>query len=94
MLACLGLWVQPAFHLPDPVFESTRGFGVLDKLGAERPEAIFQIILALAAIETFTLFKDGQGDEPGDLGFDPLELKKYFKLDDPSNFEEMQLKGQ
>lgn len=92
MLACLGLWVQPAFHLPDPVFDSTAGYGVLNQLGADRPEAIVQILLAIAAVETFTLFKNGQGEEPGDLGFDPLELQKFYKMDDPVNREAMQLK--
>jgi len=91
MLACLGLWTQPGLHLPDEVFSSTGGIGALQKLGAERPEAIFQIVAAIAAVETFTLFKDGQG-EAGDLGWDPLELQKYFKMDDPSNRESMQLK--
>ena len=91
MLACLGLWTQPGLHLPDPVFDSQGGIGALQKLGAERPEAIFQIVAAIAAVETFTLFKDGQG-EAGDLGWDPLELQKYFKMDDPDNRESMQLK--
>ena len=91
MLACLGLWTQPGLHLPDPVFDSTGGIGALQKLGEERPEAIFQIVAAIAAVETFTLFKDGQG-EAGDLGWDPLELQKYFKMDDASNREAMQLK--
>ena len=61
MLAALGLSVQPAFHLPDPVFDTTLGYGAVTKLFAERPEAIWQILLALAAIETSSLFKNGQG---------------------------------
>ncbi len=91
MLACLGLWTQPGLHLPDSVFDSTGGIGALKKLGEERPEAIFQIVAAIAAVETFTLFKDGQG-EAGDLGWDPLELQMYFKMDDADNREAMQLK--
>jgi len=92
MLAALGLSVQPAFHLPDPVFDSTAGYGVVTKLYSERPEAIWQILLALAAIETFSLFKNGQGSA-GDLGFDPLNLQTKLGLrDDPAKFEEMQLR--
>lgn len=92
MLAALGLSVQPAFHLPDPVFDSTLGFGVVTKLYNERPEAIWQILLALAAVETFSLFKNGQGSA-GDLGFDPLDLQTKLGLkDDSEKFQAMQLK--
>ena len=45
--------------------------GAVTKLIAERPEAIYQIITAIAAIEVVTLFKNGQG-AAGDLGFDPV----------------------
>lgn len=100
MLAALGLSVQPVFHLPDPVFDSTlgtlsihsphnwlysngcpyfSGYGVVTKLFAERPEAVWQILLALAAIETFSLFKNGQGSA-GDLGFDPLNLQVQLNI--------------
>lgn len=92
MLAALGLSVQPVFHLPDPVFDSTLGYGVVAKLYAERPEAIWQILLALAAVETLSLFKNGQG-EAGDLDWDPLNLKEKLGLNaDSSKFEEMQLR--
>jgi hypothetical protein len=92
MLAALGLSVQPVFHLPDAVFDSTAGFGVVTKLYAERPEAIWQILTALAAIETFSLFRDGQG-EAGDLNFDPLNLQEKLGLNaDKSKMKEMQLR--
>ncbi len=92
MLAALGLSVQPVFHLPDKVFDSTLGYGVVSKLYAERPEAIWQILLAIAAVETFSLFKNGQG-VAGDLGFDPLDLQTKLKLkEDPNKFAEMQLR--
>lgn len=92
MLAALGLSVQPAFHLPDKVFESTAGYGAVTQLYNERPEAIWQIVLALAAIETFSLFKNGQGSA-GDLGFDPLNLQTKLGLkDDSAKFAEMQLR--
>lgn len=92
MLAALGLSVQPVFHLPDPVFESSLGYGALAKLYSERPEAIFQIILALAAVETVSLFKNGQG-VAGDLEWDPLDLQNKLGLKaDPEKFVEMQLR--
>jgi hypothetical protein len=91
MLACLGLWVQPAYHLPDSVFESTAGYGALEKLWAERPEAVIQIVLAIAAVETLSLFKNGQGTA-GDLEWDPLGLQELFKFDVDDNKRKMQLK--
>eukprot|EP00599_Poterioochromonas_sp_BG-1_P014345 CAMPEP_0173163066 /NCGR_PEP_ID=MMETSP1105-20130129/19695_1 /TAXON_ID=2985 /ORGANISM="Ochromonas sp., Strain BG-1" /LENGTH=324 /DNA_ID=CAMNT_0014083043 /DNA_START=78 /DNA_END=1052 /DNA_ORIENTATION=+ len=89
MLAALGLSVQPAFHLPDAVFDSTLGYGAVTKLYQERPEAIWQILLALAAVETFSLFKNGQGSA-GDLGFDPLNLQSKL-YSDPEKFQKVQL---
>lgn len=66
--------------------------GAVTKLMAERPEAVWQILTAIAAIETVTLFKNGQG-AAGDLGFDPLDLqtKLGFKSDQ-SLFDEMKLR--
>jgi hypothetical protein len=92
MLAALGLSVQPVFHLPDPVFDSTRGYGALSKVFQERPEAVFQILAAIAAVEVFTLFKNGQGTA-GDLGFDPLNLQQKLGLNaDKDKYQEMQLR--
>ena len=91
MLAALGLFIQPLFHLPDAVFDSTAGYGAVTKLYAERPEAIWQILAALAAIETASLFNNGQG-KGGDLGWDPLNFKAKYKLDDPDAFNLMQLR--
>ena len=92
MLAALGLSVAPVYHLPDPVFESSLGYGALSKLWSERPEAVVQIVLALAAIEVSTLFKNGQGSA-GNLGWDPLNLKTKLGLtEDSAKFEEYQLR--
>ena len=92
MLAALGLSTSPIYHLPDPVFESSLGYGALNKLWAERPEAIVQIIAAIAAVEVSSLFKNGQGSA-GDLGWDPLNLQTKLGLkSDPEKFEEMQLR--
>lgn len=92
MLAALGLWIAPVAHFNDPVFDTGLGLGAVTKLYAERPEALWQIVLALAAIETVTLFKDGQG-AAGDLGFDPLGYKEQLGLNkSPEKFEAMQLR--
>ena len=77
MLASLGLFIQPIFHLPDEVFSSKAGYGALSQLYNERPEAIWQIVVALGLIETSSLFTNGQG-EAGDLGFDPLNFKAKY----------------
>eukprot|EP01038_Epipyxis_sp_PR26KG_P011707 gene11707-15672_t len=92
MLAALGLSVQPILHLPDTVFDSTAGYGALVKVFAERPQAVWQILSALAVIETVTLFKDGQGTA-GDFGWDPLNLKSSLGFNsDESKFDEMKLR--
>lgn len=90
MLASLGLSVAPVVHLPDTVFDSTLGYGAVTKLYAERPEAIWQIIAAIAAVEVSTLFQNGQG-VAGDLGWDPLSLQTKLKLQG-DKLEEMQLR--
>jgi len=74
------------------LLHSTLGYGAVTKLYTERPEAIFQILLALAAIETASLFKNGQG-VAGDLEWDPLDLQNKLGLNaDPAKKEEMQLR--
>lgn len=88
MLAFLGLLTSPLFHLPDAVFESRGGIDAVTKLYNERPEALWQIILALGAIETFTLFKNGQG-QAGDLGFDPLNFKAKYENDPNMQLKEL-----
>jgi Chlorophyll A-B binding protein len=77
--------------MPD-IFHYFLSQGAVTKLMAERPEAVWQIVTAIAAIETVTLFKNGQG-AAGDLGFDPLDLqtKLGFK-EDQSLFDEMKLR--
>ena len=89
MLAFLGLIIQPIFHLPDAVFTAGNGgYGSLVTLYNDRPQAIWQILTALAAIETGALFRGlGAG---GDFEWDPLNYKKQYKLDDPENFASFQ----
>jgi hypothetical protein len=92
MLAALGLLTQPLLHLPDPVFDTTLGFGAVTKLYTERPEAVWQILFAITVTEVTSLFKNGQGSS-GDLGFDPLNLKEQLGYNkDPKKFEAAQLR--
>lgn len=87
MLASLGLFIPPLYHLPDEVFSSKAGYGALSQIYNERPEAIWQILVALGLIETSSLFTNGQG-AAGDLGFDPLNFKAKYA----SQSEAMQLR--
>ena len=77
MTAALGLLFAPLFPLPDKVFEAQGGLAALSKISAERPEAIWQIITAIAAVETASLLK-GDSTGAGDLGFDPLGFKSKY----------------
>merc|ERR1712146_674854 len=38
------------------------------------------------------LLTENEDAEPGDLGWDPLNLQKAFRLDDPDNMSAMKLK--
>lgn len=79
MLAALGLFVQPFVHLPDAVFDSVKGYGAATQVFEQRPWAIWQILIALAAIETSTLFTGKQG-AGGDFDWDPLDLRTKQNL--------------
>lgn len=90
MLASLGQVVQYFHH---PVFPDTvngdKPFAALNTMISERPLAAAQIILAIFAVEAlgqFNQVKDGQ--QPGDLDFDPLGLKPS----DPELLEKVQLR--
>jgi hypothetical protein len=84
MAAALGLLFAPTnakFHwIPDSLFEEQGGINALNKISAERPEAVLQILTALAAVEVLSLFRSADG-APGDLGFDPLDFKTKYAAD-------------
>ena len=92
MLAALGLITQTFVHLPDDVFSNPKGIDALYQVGAERPIALIQILLAIGAVETVSLLSENEGAEPGDLGWDPLNLQKAFDLGNPDKFDAMRLK--
>ncbi|CAN0021257.1 unnamed protein product [Heterosigma akashiwo] len=82
MLACLGIWTQAVLSLPDPVFaDGSNAIESLNKLAAERPQAIIQILLAIGAIEVNS-FMASEGKEAGDLGFDPLGYKEKYDFNE------------
>nr|AFA52562.1 light-harvesting complex protein [Vaucheria litorea] len=80
MLACLGTFVNGAgIALPDPVFQGTsKSFDALTQIANERPAAVFQVILAIAAIEALSV-QLPEGRFPGDLGFDPLKQTAVYE---------------
>lgn len=70
-LAFLGVLVQSAYQLPDPVFSQTKPLAALQQVYADRPEAIWQIIFAIGFLE-LTVFRQNPDNAPGDLGKSPL----------------------
>lgn len=88
MLASLGLFVQHfGGHLPGSAFASTEGYQAASLFFAERPAGVYQILLAIAAIETFYLFKSGPVP---DIGFDPLNYKSKYPDQELMQVKELQ----
>jgi len=77
MLAALGQLFTYYVTLPDPVFsQGEKPFAALQQVFSERPLAAVQILLAIFALEALGQFNQIKpGAVPGDLGFDPLNLK-------------------
>ncbi|KAG5191919.1 light harvesting complex protein [Tribonema minus] len=90
MLAALGEIFQSYYHLPDPVFsQSAKPWDALQQVYAERPLAIAQILLAIFACEALGQAQQAKpGQAPGDLNWDPLNLKPS----DPETWEKVQLR--
>jgi hypothetical protein len=90
MLAALGQIFQYYVRLGDPVFnQGDKPFKALQQVIEERPLAAAQIILAIFAVEALGQFNQVKpGAAPGDLGFDPLNLKPS----DPETWEKVQLR--
>jgi len=90
MLAALGQITQHFWTLPDAsgVFSAgDKPFEALNKVVAERPLAAIQIGLAIFAVEALGQFNQAKpGQAPGDLGWDPLNLKS----DDPEIYAKVQ----
>jgi light-harvesting complex I chlorophyll a/b binding protein 1 len=90
MLAALGyVTVAAGIHFPDPVFTESRPWAALVKVSEERPLALGQIMLGIFAAEALGQAKQSEpGTAPGDLSWDPLELKPQ----DPEELASMQLR--
>jgi hypothetical protein len=89
MLASLGQIFQYYVQLNDPVFsQGDKPFKALTQVLSERPLAGVQIILAIFACEAFGQFNQVKNGVPGDLGWDPLNLKPS----DPETWEKVQLR--
>ena len=89
MLASLGQIFTYYYRLNDPVFsEGDNPFKALSQVYSERPIAAVQIILAIFAVEALGQKNQSkEGAAPGDLGFDPLQLKPS----DPETWEKVQV---
>jgi len=90
MLAALGQIFQYYVRINDPVFsQGDKPFAALNQVLTERPLAAAQIILAIFAVEALGQFNQVKpGAAPGDLGFDPLNLKPS----DPETWEKVQVR--
>ena len=71
---------------PRQVFKNPRPLSALQQVYEQRPEAIWQIILALGFIE-FTSGKQDPEKAPGDLGFGAS-----FKPKDEAEFNALQVR--
>lgn len=90
MVAALGQIFQYYFRLNDPVFsEGDKPFKALAKVFEERPLAAVQVIGFIFAVEALGQFNQvKEGAAPGDLGFDPLNLRPS----DEESWEKVQLR--
>ena len=66
-------------HLPAPVFDSTKGIGAFNKLLAERPEALWQVLVLIFVLETTTASARKE-TMPGDFSWDPFNFADKFDL--------------
>eukprot|EP00953_Heterococcus_sp_UTEX-ZZ885_P004349 2855-Heterococcus_DN1.PRE.7 len=73
MLAAAGFIVQGLYQLPDPVFQNGKPLDALAQVFAQRPGAVYQILLAIAAVEVLGASIQ-KYTEPGDLKWDPLGI--------------------
>ena len=90
MLASFGQLHQYFFRINDPVFsEGDKPYKALAQVSEQRPLAVAQILLFIFAAEALGQFNQVKpGQAPGDLGFDPLNLKPS----DPEAWEKVQLR--
>jgi len=91
MLAALGTFINAAgISLPDPTFSgSTKSFDALAQVADQRPGALIQIVLGIAAIEALSLNLP-EGAFPGDLGFDPAKQIPVYEKN--GTFDDLRLK--
>lgn len=90
MVAALGQIFQSYVRIGDPVFsEGDKPLKALEQVVSERPLAAAQIlffIFVAEALGQFNQVKDGAA--PGELGFDPLNLRP----EDPETWEKVQMR--
>lgn len=91
MLATLGTFINAAgISLPDAPFQgTTKSFDALAQVAEQRPGALIQIVLAIAAIEALSATLP-EGQFPGDLGFDPANQIPVYES--KGGFDALRLK--
>jgi len=89
MVAALGQITQYFVRIGDPVFsQGAKPFKAIEQVCADRPLAAIQIVLAIFAVEALGQFNQIKSNEPGNLGFDPLNLRP----EDPETWEKVQMR--
>jgi hypothetical protein len=91
MLAALGTFINAAgISLPDAPFQgTTKSFAALAQVAEQRPGALIQIVLAIAAVEALSVNLP-EGQFPGDLGFDPANQIPVYE--GKGTFDDLRLK--
>ena len=89
MLATLGVVVQGlGASLPNPIFQEPNAFKAVGTIYEASPIALWQILIAISAVEVLCASIEPQFERPGDFGWDPLNIKPK----DEAQVDELQLK--
>ena len=91
MLASLGIWIQGAPEqgwIPGFVTKDTNALKAASEVYEKAPGAVWQILIAIAAVEVLNSSIESKGGRPGDFGWDPAGIRPK----DDAKLDEMQLK--
>jgi hypothetical protein len=91
MLASVGIWIQGAPEqgwIPGYITKDTNALAAVSEIYAKAPGALWQILLAIAAVEVLNTSIESKGGRPGDFGWDPANLRPK----DEDKLDELQLK--
>jgi len=91
MLASLGIWIQGAPEqgwIPGFVTKDTNALKAASEVYEKAPGAVWQILIAIAAVEVLNTSIESKGGRPGDFGWDPANIRPK----DDDKLDELQLK--